>query len=48
MGVPTRFHKENKLTDKELLALLETNTYNSSFHDLELEDSTNNIQCNYV
>lgn len=44
MAERPKFRNENKLTDEELLALLETDDYDSDFDDLALEGGSSDIE----
>lgn len=44
MSEPRKFRNENKLTDEELLAILETDDYDTYFNDLALEDGASDIE----
>lgn len=44
MSEPRKFRNENKLTDEELLAILETDDNDTFFNDLALEDGASDIE----
>ncbi|CAH1999720.1 unnamed protein product [Acanthoscelides obtectus] len=44
MSEPPKFRNENKLTDEELLAILETDIYDHYFNDSILENGSSDIE----